>query len=102
MELFDGEQFAPTQGNNLDKPIPLTPYMQDCLDNLSKIYTDIFEEAYKPDQASKLANPKSAEQLYNMTEIFIRRLIKFARHLPEFKSLTQQDQIKILKVSWMF
>lgn len=80
-----------------NNPVPLTPYLKDCLENLSKVYDDIFEEAYKSDQIRK--NPKSPDQLFNMTEIFIRRLIRFARQIPEFKSLTQHDQIQLLKVS---
>ncbi|ESO91090.1 hypothetical protein LOTGIDRAFT_122526, partial [Lottia gigantea] len=35
--------------------------------------------------------------LFNLTDAFIRRLIKFGKVLPEFKELSQEDQIHILK-----
>lgn len=79
--------------------IPLDPGIRNCLQELSKTYDEIFEAAYTQDQISKLTSkPKTANQLFNMTDVFIRRLIRFAKHIPEFKSLSQADQIHLLKV----
>ncbi|XP_059163808.1 nuclear hormone receptor HR96-like isoform X2 [Physella acuta] len=83
---------------NEDYSIPLHPQIDSSLKELSKIYDEIFEAAYTPDQVPKLTEkPKTASQLFNMTDIFIRRLIRFAKHIPEFKSLSQTDQIHLLK-----
>ncbi|XP_005089191.1 ecdysone receptor isoform X2 [Aplysia californica] len=81
-----------------DLRVPLNPYINERLMSLKKTYDDIFEAAYTQDQAPKLQKkPHSADQLYNMTDVFIRRLIRFAKHIPEFKSLSQADQIHLLK-----
>ncbi|RUS89585.1 hypothetical protein EGW08_002603, partial [Elysia chlorotica] len=78
--------------------VPLSPYIKDMLNQLHSVYTEIFEAAYALDYVPKLTdNPKTADELFNMTDIFIRRLIKFAKTLPEFKNLEQSDQIQLLK-----
>ncbi|CAL1526425.1 unnamed protein product [Lymnaea stagnalis] len=83
---------------NEDYKIPLNPHINSNLLELGKVYDEIFEAAYTPDQIPKLTEkPKTANQLFNMTDIFIRRLIRFAKHIPEFKSLSQADQIHLLK-----
>ncbi|CAG5116546.1 unnamed protein product, partial [Candidula unifasciata] len=84
--------------DNENYVIPLDPAVRNCLQELSKTYDEIFEAAYTQDQISKLTSkPKTADQLFNMTDVFIRRLIRFAKHIPEFKSLSQADQIHLLK-----
>ena len=70
---------------------------------MEKTYTNIFDAPYQDVQAMRLeTQPKSANDLFNKTDVFIRRLIKFAKLLPEFKSLPQEDQIHLLKVSGVF
>ncbi|KAH9524785.1 hypothetical protein Btru_027816 [Bulinus truncatus] len=77
---------------------PLNPQIDSNLRELEKVYNEIFEAPYMPEQLPKLIEkPKTANQLFNMTDIFIRRLIRFAKHIPEFKNLTQADQIHLLK-----
>ncbi|CAG5131151.1 unnamed protein product [Candidula unifasciata] len=81
-----------------DYIIPLSPHIKATLQDLARTYDEIFEAAYTQDQTSKLTEkPKTANQLFNMTDVFIRRLIRFAKHIPEFKALSQSDQIHLLK-----
>ena len=66
---------------------------------MQKTYNEIFEATYSADQIKNLQqNPATSSELFNMTDIFIRRLIKFAKCIPEFKELKQEDQINLLKV----
>ncbi|GFO44646.1 hormone receptor 96 [Plakobranchus ocellatus] len=86
--LYDNDEYS----------VPLSPYIKDMLSQLHTLYSDIFDAPYAPDQLPKFSNnPRSANELFNMTDIFIRRLIRFAKNLPEFKNLTQADQIQLLK-----
>uniref|UniRef100_A0A2C9K777 Uncharacterized protein n=1 Tax=Biomphalaria glabrata TaxID=6526 RepID=A0A2C9K777_BIOGL len=81
-----------------DYTIPLNPIINTSLRELEAVYNEIFEAPYMPEHLPKLMEkPKTANQLFNMTDIFIRRLIRFAKHIPEFKSLKQEDQIHLLK-----
>ncbi|BFZ01397.1 hypothetical protein BsWGS_04436 [Bradybaena similaris] len=81
-----------------DYVIPLNPLIKANLQELARTYDEIFEAAYTHDQTSRLTEqPKTANQLFNMTDVFIRRLIRFAKHIPEFKALSQSDQIQLLK-----
>lgn len=81
---------------------PLTPEIEAEIRNLEKQYAEVFDSGYSEDQAKKMVEkPHSANDLFNMTDIFIRRLIKFAKHIPEFKSLKQEDQIHLLKVMYL-
>ncbi|GFR93494.1 vitamin D3 receptor B [Elysia marginata] len=87
----------PLTGNE-EYSVPLSPYIKDMLSQLQTVYSDIFEAPYAPEQVPKFTDtPKSADDVFNMTDIFIRRLIKFAKNLPEFKNLDQSDQICLLK-----
>lgn len=81
--------------------IPLTDDIRENLTQMQKTYDEIFEATYSPEQVGTVIkeNPSSSTDLFNMTDIFIRRLIKFAKCIPEFKSLKQEDQIHLLKVS---
>ena len=82
---------------------PIPPEIATEIQNLEKEYKAVFDSPYPQDQAKKLSEkPHSANDLFNMTDIFIRRLIKFAKHIPEFKILKQEDQIYLLKVGWRF
>ena len=66
---------------------------------MQKTYNEIFEATYSVEQTKNLQeNPSTSSDLFNMTDIFIRRLIKFAKCIPEFKELKQEDQINLLKV----
>ena len=88
----------PLTGNE-EYSVPLSPYIKDMLNQLHTVYNEIFEAAYAPEHVPKFTdNPKTADELFNMTDIFIRRLIRFAKNLPEFKNLDQSDQIQLLKV----
>ncbi|KAL4231392.1 hypothetical protein ACF0H5_008971 [Mactra antiquata] len=81
-----------------DTYIPLTDEMEKNIANLEKEYKQVFDSGYSEHQAKQLVEkPHSANDLFNMTDIFIRRLIKFAKHIPEFKALKQEDQISLLK-----
>ncbi|XP_076439485.1 vitamin D3 receptor-like isoform X2 [Babylonia areolata] len=78
--------------------IPLRRDIRENLLMMQKTYDDIFEATYSVEQSKNLkANPDSSSDLFNMTDIFIRRLIKFAKCIPEFKALKQEDQIHLLK-----
>lgn len=78
--------------------VPLKDDIRECLSTMQKTYDEIFEATYTEEQAKAFqSNPKSATELFNMTDIFIRRLIKFAKCIPEFKNLAQEDQIHLLK-----
>ena len=92
----------PLTGNE-EYSIPLSPYIKDKLNQLHTVYNEIFEAPYAPEQVPKFTDsPKTADEVFNMTDIFIRRLIRFAKNLPEFKNLAQSDQIQLLKVSCLF
>ncbi|XP_025095322.1 nuclear hormone receptor HR96-like isoform X3 [Pomacea canaliculata] len=79
--------------------IPLRDDIRENLTQMQKTYDEIFEATYSPEQVGTVIkeNPSSSTDLFNMTDIFIRRLIKFAKCIPEFKSLKQEDQIHLLK-----
>ena len=82
-----------------DFPRPLTEEISNNIANLEKEYKSIFDVGYSEEQARKFTEkPHNANELFNMTDIFIRRLIKFAKHIPEFQQLKQEDQILLLKV----
>lgn len=73
------------------------------IQNLEEQYAAVFDQPYNETQYKKLTeSPRSANDLFNLTDIFIRRLIKFAKHVPEFKQLQQEDQIHLLKVCFTF
>ncbi|KAK3584336.1 hypothetical protein CHS0354_017506 [Potamilus streckersoni] len=81
-----------------DFPQPLSEEIQKEIEQLEKEYDAVFSQGYSKEQSSKLTdNPRSANELFNMTDIFIRRLIKFSKHIPEFRQLKQDDQIHLLK-----
>lgn len=85
--------------NEDDYPRPLSDELAKEIQLMEKEYRLVFDSGYSEDQARKLVDkPHSANDLFNMTDIFIRRLIKFAKHIVEFKSLKQEDQIYLLKV----
>ena len=66
---------------------------------MEKTYNEIFEATYSLDQINKMKEkPGTSNDLFNMTDMFIRRLIKFSKFIPEFKTLSQEDQINLLKV----
>ncbi|KAL8609851.1 hypothetical protein ACOMHN_020686 [Nucella lapillus] len=78
--------------------IPLRRDIEENLHMMQKTYNEIFEASYTPDQCRNLREKAaSSSDLFNMTDIFIRRLIKFAKCIPEFKALKQEDQIHLLK-----
>ncbi|XP_045189324.1 nuclear hormone receptor HR96-like isoform X3 [Mercenaria mercenaria] len=84
--------------NEEDFSRPLSPELEAEIQNLEKEYASVFDSGYSEDQAKKMVEkPHNANDLFNMTDIFIRRLIKFAKHIPEFKNLKQEDQIYLLK-----
>ncbi|KAK3095366.1 hypothetical protein FSP39_013806 [Pinctada imbricata] len=81
-----------------DFPRPLREDYRLEIENLEHQYAAVFDVPYNEDQFTKLANnPRTPNELFNLTDIFIRRLIKFAKHVPEFKNLQQEDQIHLLK-----
>ncbi|XP_070212796.1 vitamin D3 receptor-like [Littorina saxatilis] len=83
---------------DLSISIPLQEDIRENLEMMRTTYNDIFEATYSTEQSRKLQeNPGSSNDLFNMTDIFIRRLIKFAKCIPEFKGLKQEDQIHLLK-----
>ena len=89
-----------TERSEEDFTRPLNQELEVEIRNLEKEYAAVFDSGYSEDQAKKFVEkPHNANDLFNMTDIFIRRLIKFAKHIPEFKSLKQEDQIYLLKVS---
>ncbi|XP_048747470.2 nuclear hormone receptor HR96-like isoform X4 [Ostrea edulis] len=81
-----------------DYPRPLSEEYRKEIQNLEEQYAVVFDQPYNESQFKKLTeSPRSANDLFNLTDIFIRRLIKFAKHVPEFKQLQQEDQIHLLK-----
>lgn len=81
-----------------DYIVPLCDEYRKEIDNLEIQYAQVFDSGYTEEQVQKLTgDPRSPDELFNMTDIFIRRLIKFAKHIPEFRSLPQEDQIHLLK-----
>ncbi|XP_033757190.1 nuclear hormone receptor HR96-like [Pecten maximus] len=81
-----------------NNPIPLDEQIQKEIENLEYQYKLVFDTPYSDDQIDKLTtSPKSPNDLFNMTDLFVRRLIRFAKHIPEFKTLAQEDQIHLLK-----
>ncbi|XP_052773333.1 vitamin D3 receptor-like isoform X1 [Mya arenaria] len=77
---------------------PVPPEIVLEIQKLEMEYRSVFDAGYSVDQAKKMVEkPHNANDLFNMTDIFIRRLIKFAKHIPEFKELKQEDQIFLLK-----
>nr|XP_022338256.1 nuclear hormone receptor HR96-like isoform X1 [Crassostrea virginica] len=81
-----------------DYPRPLSEEIRLEIQNLEEQYATVFDQPYNETQYKKLTeSPRSANDLFNLTDIFIRRLIKFAKHVPEFKQLQQEDQIHLLK-----
>lgn len=92
-----------TEHNEDEYPRPLPEHLATEIQLLEKEYKLVFDSGYSEDQAKKMVEkPHSANDLFNMTDIFIRRLIKFAKHIVEFKTLKQEDQICLLKVSKRF
>lgn len=82
-----------------DYPRPLSEDIRQEIQHLEEQYASVFDQPYNETQYKKLTeSPRSANDLFNLTDIFIRRLIKFAKHVPEFKQLQQEDQIHLLKV----
>lgn len=78
--------------------IPLRRDIEENLHMMHKTYNEIFEATYTPEQSKNLKeSATSSSDLFNMTDIFIRRLIRFAKCIPEFKMLKQEDQIHLLK-----
>ena len=78
---------------------PLLEEVANNIANLEREYMAVFDVGYSEEQAKKFTEkPHNANELFNMTDIFIRRLIKFAKHIPEFRALKQEDQIHLLKV----
>ena len=78
---------------------PLSEEIANNIANLEREYKAVFDVGYSEEQAKKFTEkPHNANELFNMTDIFIRRLIKFAKHIPEFRALKQEDQIYLLKV----
>lgn len=93
---FPPKQEEPSEDDNYS--IPLRGDICENLTMIQKTYDEIFEASYTEEQARAFqANPKSFNELFNMTDVFIRRLIKFAKCIPEFKGLQQEDQIHLLK-----
>lgn len=81
-----------------DYSIPLCEEYRKEIENLEVQYGNVFDSGYTEEQVKKLTgDPRSPDELFNMTDIFIRRLIKFAKHIPEFRDLPQDDQIHLLK-----
>ena len=86
-----------------DYPRPLREDYRLEIENLERQYAGVFDVPYNEDQFNKLThNPRTPNELFNLTDIFIRRLIKFAKHVPEFRDLQQEDQIHLLKVSAIY
>lgn len=81
-----------------DYIVPLCDEYRKEIENLEFQYAQVFDSGYTEEQVQKLTgDPRSPDELFNMTDIFIRRLIKFSKHIPEFRSLPQEDQIHLLK-----
>ncbi|XP_076104424.1 vitamin D3 receptor-like isoform X2 [Mytilus galloprovincialis] len=81
-----------------DYIVPLNEEYRKEIENLETQYKIVFDSGYTEEQVQKLTgDPRSPDELFNMTDIFIRRLIKFAKHIPEFRALPQEDQIHLLK-----
>ena len=90
----------PCDPDEPDEPITLNEEIEKEIENLEKQYQAVFDTPYNEEQIEKLKNaPKSPNDLFNMTDMFVRRLIKFSKHIPEFKNLIQEDQIHLLKVT---
>ncbi|CAG2243968.1 unnamed protein product [Mytilus edulis] len=82
-----------------DYIVPLNEEYRKEIENLETQYKIVFDSGYTEEQVQKLTgDPRSPDELFNMTDIFIRRLIKFAKHIPEFRALPQEDQIHLLKI----
>ncbi|CAH1782767.1 unnamed protein product [Owenia fusiformis] len=80
----------------------LLPEENARLDTLVKGYYSVFDLPYKEQETKNFKPmPSSSTEMFNMTDVFIRRLIKFAKAIPEFKMLDQEDQITLLKGSVM-
>ncbi|XP_013392883.1 vitamin D3 receptor [Lingula anatina] len=81
-----------------DKPIPLSQTNLKLLKELEDNYNRVLNSPYSESVASRLTEtPSSHGHLYNMADTFIRRLIKFCKTIPYFRSLCQEDQIALLK-----
>ncbi|XP_071091081.1 vitamin D3 receptor-like isoform X1 [Haliotis cracherodii] len=79
-------------------PVPLPEDVRLSIAEIEQVYTSIFDAPYHETQAMRLeTQPQTSNDLFNMTDIFIRRLIKFAKLIPEFRALAQEDQIHLLK-----
>ena len=92
-----------TEHNEEEYPRPLSEDLAKEIQIIEKDYKAVFDSGYSEDQAKKMVEkPHSANDLFNMTDIFIRRLIKFAKNIIEFKTLRQEDQIGLLKVSMTY
>ncbi|KAL5021810.1 hypothetical protein ScPMuIL_000965 [Solemya velum] len=92
--------FSPTKSEieeSEDEPKPCPEDILIQIKNIEEKYDSCFNSAYTEEQADRLKTPSSANELFNMTDIFIRRLIKFAKKIPEFNKLKQEDQIHLLK-----
>ena len=48
-------------------------------------------------QSSIRMVPSNPEEFVNLAEIFIRKVIKMAKHVTYFKQLHKDDQISLLK-----
>ncbi|XP_050398810.1 vitamin D3 receptor isoform X1 [Patella vulgata] len=87
-----------TDTDDDEYPKPLASEIMSGLQLMEKTYTTVLDAPYEGSSAVKVsANPKDSSDLFNLTDMFIRRLIKFGKVLPEFKMLSQEDQISILK-----
>lgn len=56
------------------------------IQNLEEQYAAVFDQSYNETQYKKLIESfRSVNDLFNLTDIFIRRLIKFVKYVLEFK-----------------
>ncbi|XP_041368868.1 nuclear hormone receptor HR96-like [Gigantopelta aegis] len=90
--------FAKTEQPDEQYPCPMSDEMRANIENMTEVYSTIFDAPYTNTQVSKLTTEdKTTTELFNLTDIFIRRLIRWSKLLPEFKVLSQEDQISLLK-----
>lgn len=78
---------------------PLSEETRSNINHITSTYSSVFDAPYGAEQTKRLkSSVRSADDLFNMTDVFIKRLIKFSKSIPEFRDLKQEDQISLLKV----
>jgi hypothetical protein len=94
---------APAHGHAITQDADLVSVAQMSAERAEMIYNmaHAFRQSFDMPvaQSHALKSEGTTVDFLNMADLTIRRLVKMARHLPQFRALDQQHQIDLLKGS---